>query len=364
LAIVSGALTELVKSYNWEQWGALTVDECVARMQEMIDAYYEGCAGGDCVLPEGGPIFRLGDGGHFEQLVDGEWVTPTGEYEIPPTEARTEPTADERKCLAAANAANALQLLYEDLSDSLGSALDAVEAAASLVATVVGGIGLVLGAITGGMIELAGVIFAGVYAGVEFITADLWDEDFNDKLICILLSCAEDDGGVVHFDFDCVYRQLRNQSVILDPTLTDLRLLGQISWILGWVGSEGLDAAGSADAIEEYECECDCLPELEIYPEGYGTLVETLPGHWVATSALVEGAHRLAVYTINHTDGCWRHFNSVITGTITYAEHRACGDCATVFGGGAPDGTNLCSEYYANEVPAEFTWEFDARCEG
>lgn len=361
-AIVSGALTELIQPYNWEQFGTLTVAECIERMQSMIDAYYEGCAG-DCLLPGGTPVFRLGEDGHIEQLVDGEWVTPTGEYTIPPTEERTEPTTEERKCAAAANAAYALSLLYEDLSDSLGEALDAVEAAAHLAAAVVGGIGLVLGVITGGMLQSAGFIFAGVYAAVEFITADLWDTEFNDKLTCILQACAEDDGGVIHFDFDCVYRQLRAQTEVIDPTLTDVRLLAQISAMLGFIGSEGLDAAGATTAVEEPECVCACLPELEIYPEGWGTLVELSPGHWLATSSLVEGAHRIAVFTLDHTGGCWKHLNSEFTGTPTYTEHRACGDCATVYSGYGGDGTNLCSEYMANETPAAFTWEFDARCE-
>jgi len=44
LAIVSGALTELTKTYNWEQAGSVTVDEAVAAMQAMLDAYYVGCA--------------------------------------------------------------------------------------------------------------------------------------------------------------------------------------------------------------------------------------------------------------------------------------------------------------------------------
>jgi len=255
LAIVSGALTELVKPYNWEQWGTLTIDECVDRMQEMIDAYYEGCVGGGCELPEGGPLFRLGPDGHLQELVDGEWVEPTGDYAIPPTEPRTEPTEAERECLAAANAVNALQMLYENLSDSIGSSLDAAAAAAELVTIVVGTIGLVLGAITGGLIASAGFVFAGVYDAVQFITADLWDSDFSDRLTCILQACASSDGDVVHFDFECVMSQLRSQTNVIDPTLTDIRLYAQIATMLGFLGAEGLDAAGATTAVETHDCD-------------------------------------------------------------------------------------------------------------
>jgi hypothetical protein len=40
LALVSGALTELTKSYNWEKFGALTVEETIAQMQTIVDNYY------------------------------------------------------------------------------------------------------------------------------------------------------------------------------------------------------------------------------------------------------------------------------------------------------------------------------------
>jgi len=254
LAIVSGALTELVKTYNWEQWGALTVDECVERMQAMIDLYYEGCTSGDCELPLGGPPFRIGEGGHIEQLVDGEWVTPEGDYTIPPTEPRGEGTPEDRLCMAAANAVNVLDLMYESLSDSLGSVLSAVDAAAALVASLVGGIGLVLGAITGGQIQMAGYIFASVYAAVEWLTEDLWDEEFKANLTCMFLACASEDDDVVHFDFDCIMRNLRGDTDLLDPTLSSVRLYAQISIMLGWIGSEGLDAAGATTAVETYDC--------------------------------------------------------------------------------------------------------------
>jgi hypothetical protein len=255
LALFGGALTELTKVWNWEDSGGLTVAETVAKMQEIIDGWYENACAADCTLPSDTPLFRLGADGHFQELIDGEWTTPSGDYEIPATEPRTEPTADERKCLAAANAVHALDLLYENLADSIASHLDAIDAAASLVAAVVGGIGLVLGAITGGMIETAGFIFASVYAAVEFITADLWDEEFNAKLVCILLSCASEDEDVVHFDFECVMNALRSQTELLDPTLSDLRLFAQLSIMLGWLGAEGLDAAGATTDVEEYDCD-------------------------------------------------------------------------------------------------------------
>jgi len=50
LALVSGALTELTLPYNWEKFGTLTVAETVAKMQEIIDNYYNAACGAPLVV--------------------------------------------------------------------------------------------------------------------------------------------------------------------------------------------------------------------------------------------------------------------------------------------------------------------------
>jgi len=368
LAIVSGAITELTLKWNWEQGGSVTVAEALSAMQAMVNSYYADECGDGCLLPGGTPPFRLGEGGHIEQLVGGEWVTPTGEYAIPPTEARSEPTPDDRICAAATNAAYALSLLYESLSDSFGEALDAVEAAAQLVAAVVGGIGLVLGVISGGMIEMAGFIFASVYAAVEFITADLWDTEFNEKLICILKNCASEDGGVVHFDFDCLYAQLRGQTELLDPTLSDLRLFGQLSVILGFLGVEGIDAAGATTAIEDYDCD-DCFCEITLMATAGGGIVENLGGnHWRVTST--HGVHD-SFGIIDISERCWGYCNFVVNyGAGDYANFRNCFTGSEVEGfpadcngdGGTGENSNDIIAMYIQGDAGEFQVEFDVFC--
>ena len=74
-------------------------------------------------------MLRLNANGQIEQLSNGAWVEPDGDYEIPPTPARTEPTAAERKCLAAANAANVLQQTYEQITDEIAEGLTVAELA-------------------------------------------------------------------------------------------------------------------------------------------------------------------------------------------------------------------------------------------
>jgi len=256
LAIVSGALTELVKAYNWEQLGAVTVDEAIAAMQLMIDGYYEGCEE-ECLLPDGDPIFRINpDTWEIEQLVDGSWVAPEGEFEIPPTEARTEPTSEERRCLAAANAVNALAIMYEQLADSFAANQELSVAAGAFASAIAGAIGAIFGIVVAPLIALYAAIFAVVYETVEYITDDLWDEDFTDKLECIFYECSLDVDEVVHFDIQCIINQI-GASTEIDYTFSEVRLLLQVAYLLQLSGSQMIDAAGTATAIEEAVCD-DC----------------------------------------------------------------------------------------------------------
>jgi len=280
LAIVSGALTELTKSYNWQQAGSVTVDEAVARMQVMVNAYYVGCVA--CTIPGGTPLFRLNpDTGAIEELSpNGEWEAPSGDYELPPTPTRSEGTSEERICAAAANAANVLQILYENLSDSFNSSLSYDAAVAAFVAAIAGAIGSVFGIVVTPLIVIFAILFGVVYATVEFVTADLWDDTFTQKLVCVLVSCAADDSDVVHFDLNCVLEALAHGTDYLDPTTSELRLFGQIYTILQFLGSQSLDAAGATTAITDADCS-DCEGEwcalfdfntFDMWTVNYGTL--------------------------------------------------------------------------------------------
>lgn len=262
LAIFSGALTELTKTWNWQQEG-ITVDEALAVVKAVIDGYYEGCTD-NCTLPGGGPIFRINPTTYLiEQLVDGEWVPPQGDYELPPTPAREEPTADERRCLAAANAVNALQILYEQLSDSYNEGQEESVALAAFVAAVIGVIGAVFGLVVAPLLVLYALIFAEVYATVEFITADLWDETFTDKLRCFFYECASDSDDVVHFDMPCIVGKIAEASEV-DWGFAEIRLLLQVGGIMNMLGSQAIDAAGATTAVEIADCD-DCDQPLRCH---------------------------------------------------------------------------------------------------
>lgn len=256
LAIVSGALTELTKTWNWEQFGSVTVDEAVERMQAMIEQYYADACG-DCLLPDGEKIIRLGENFEFQELSGGEWVEPTGDYELPPIPVREEPTAEERKCLAAANATEVFKQLYESLTDSYNLDLDP-----ALALTAWAGTWSTAALVALGFLSFsAGVILYGLwtilYQAMEFLTEDVWGEDFDSKMKCALLLAANDDAGVVTFDYQQFMDNLAFNTDLGDPSLGELRLYAQIHYMLSIVGSDGLNQAGATTSITEVDCgEC------------------------------------------------------------------------------------------------------------
>jgi len=49
---VSGALEVLAFAYNWEEHGAIGIDDTVSAVRSMIDTFYEGCESGEFNLSE------------------------------------------------------------------------------------------------------------------------------------------------------------------------------------------------------------------------------------------------------------------------------------------------------------------------
>jgi len=281
LALFGGALTELQKPYNWEDSGGLSVEETTDKMAEIIQNWYtEPCEG--CELPEGGEIIRIGADGMIEVLTDGEWVTPTeGDYYIPPPEAREEGTEPDQICLAAKNAVNVLEILYESLSDSWNNALDEAEAVTAFIVAANEALGFFIAPITAGIVVFLAPIFAGVYALLEFLIADLWDEAVSAQITCFLIECASNDAGVVTFDYECFLDKMRANINLFDLTEEQLRLYGQIAYMLLFIGgADGLNLAGGTTAITDDDCSfCDDCGELTCNFEG-----GACDGFYIATS--------------------------------------------------------------------------------
>lgn len=256
LAIFSGALTELTKAYNWERVGGITVAEAVAVCAAVIDGYYTDDCENSCSLPGGSPVFRIGLNGHVEQLVNGEWVEPQGIYTIPPVPGRSEPTPEERRCLAAENAANVLEQVYENLTDSFNEDRTLEEAVGALLIFIATKF-FWLAPIAAGLLILALAAMEIVYLLIEIFGADLWTAGFTDALVCILYDCATDDGEVVTFDYTCVQEGLADKLEHFDLDAAQLRLLVQLGFILNAIGgADALNHAGATTEVETGDCDC------------------------------------------------------------------------------------------------------------
>lgn len=252
-----GAARALGDPYNWYQAGDLTPEEASESFRVIVqDAPYNQRT---CPNPAGGKIFRVNASGKTQELGDaGDWQDPSGDATIPPVPAR-EGSDPDIKCLAAKNAANVLQLLYENLTDSFNSHLDEAEAATALTLTTVALLGSEFAPITFALVTFFSIVFSVLYGVLEFVAADLWDENFTKQLVCILLDCATASDGVVTFDWDCFQSELSAQTNVFDLTFEQLRLFGQIQYLLLVIGGvDALNTAGATAAITDDNCdECD-----------------------------------------------------------------------------------------------------------
>lgn len=298
---VLGATQLLAEHWNWYKAGTLEPDEaayewhCIVEQAplNLIDT---------CALPGGGPVERLNESGEVEELIDGAWQEPQGSYAIPPPEARTEPTPDERRCAAAANAANVIKLMYEEVTDAyqnnLSEALAIVQLATAVITLIAPPVGLTLSALA----NIALAVWASAYAAAEFVTSDFWDSDFDDNMKCALLRCAFEDSGVVTFNFQCVQQELLNQIEWIDPSLGSYALAGQVRWLLTQIGAQGLNLAGATTAITDADCsDCDdtwCW--LYLPASGLGS-------QWEAATPTCNGCAAQGVFdgtTWNATSSC------------------------------------------------------------
>jgi len=251
---ILGALEPLAYAYNFYESGDLSPDEAAEAFRLIIqDAPYNLKT---CANPAGGKIIRVAPNGHVQQLSDSNtWEDPTGDYEIPPVPARTDGSPPDQICLASKNAAHVLELLYENVTDSFNDDLDSTEAATALVLGIISLIGVEFAPITFALVTFFGIVFGVLYGLLEFIGADLWDENFTEALVCILQECATNDAGVVTFDYECFNNKLAAQVVINTLTVEQLRLFGQIQYLLLVIGGvDALNQAGATTAITDDDC--------------------------------------------------------------------------------------------------------------
>jgi len=366
LAFFGGALTELTKTYNWQEWGAVSVEDTVAKMQEIIDAWYAGeCE--ECELPEGGRIIRLNEDGMIEILEDGEWIVPTdGDYYIPPPEAREGGDETEQICLAAANAENVLHELYENLAESFATPLSEAAALLALAGFATTRIGFAFAPITAGIAAFVLGFFGMLYTAISYLTADLWTEDFTEQIKCFLSECAVNDAGVVTFDWQCFNDKLATLADDFSLSEVQIRLYLQVAFMLQFIGGAGgLNLAGGTTEIEDADCPCIC--EVALQALDYGTVTHLGGTRWRIESTWT-GSNYSAL--INAFGDCWCYSNiDYVSGSLTYSDYTVCIGGSPIVG--MP---NSCCEsetvgmqddlvnWFLQHLTVPFVIELDATC--
>jgi hypothetical protein len=253
LGLLMWAAQTLSEEWRYYEWGELTPGQAAAAWSDInVQAYLNVCP---ARLPDGSRVIRLNPStGHLEELADtGEWAEPTGDYAVPPTPAREGGTAEDQMCLAAANAAHVLEVLYESVTDSIAMGLESAEAYTALIAAFVAAVGWEFAPLAYALAAFFLAVFGVLYEVIKFIAADVWDSTFTNELVCALYGCASNDAGVVTFDWTCVQNKLAEGTNALN--LDQLRLFGQLSYLVEIIGAaDGLNQAGATTSVTDYDC--------------------------------------------------------------------------------------------------------------
>jgi len=251
----------------------------------MIDQYYAD----PCASAGGATMYRINIGftGLWQQSLDGgeTWTDPTGDAEPPePTEREDCMTDEECRCLAAANAANVLKLVYEEMIDAWNtdSSLDFGKA---VFVTILGLlVGVWLGVIAAAMVAAQWAVFGGVWTTLEFLTNDVWTDEFNERLTCILYRNSTSVSGVVTFNYDGFMAEM--QAGFLSVDVNQARLVLQLTYMMSFIGGDGLNVAGETTAIESFDCDvCEQQCDLSLGGHGQNSWIPDLP----PTSSCVDG---------------------------------------------------------------------------
>ena len=312
LHYVGGALSELTIAANWESFGTMTPQEAAEAFTEILASWQGDCGeSGTCEFPADPEfdidiiikIIRRGAGGHTEELVDGVWQEPTGDYEVPDVPARTEPLEVDRICLAAANAANVLAQLYEEVTDAIAVELAMASVIGAIYDFAISVIGAWAGPTAVAYASWGKTAFDAFIQSADALGSDVWTNAFTDELICFLYNEASDAAGVVSFDWPTLRSGITAKFAEAAAGLdTDKALLwGQVGYLFEILSAGGIDHAGTTTAIEAYDCtECNIGAWKLVYNFRTGAHGWNIP--WTAGGALSAGN---GIVGTNYTGTVW-----------------------------------------------------------
>lgn len=357
LAIVSGAITELTKTWNWEQFG-VSVEDTLAAVQVMVDAYYaqeNECVNPNCPCP---PIYRTGSLGQQQVSLDG--METWQDVALPPLPTPTPISGQSDQCLSARNAIEVVFQTYSVVIDEFNNGVTILVGLAALIST------LALMIFYPPAVAIVWTFFVELWAVLEFLTAGDWTSGFTEEITCIVYNHISIVDGVYQADFEAMMAEIGDH-------LEDNQIWAAAYYIILAAGEYSFQQALQTRSIQSWDCS-ECEPPLEfiIYSEddpswtgtpcahsGRGSLINTTGDTWQMTAT--QDVDTNWYVEIRRSDGAgFQGINgSVVSGatpTFVAANFQSLGGCNT--GGWATTfSTSVVTILWAAASP--FTIQFD-----
>jgi len=334
IALVRGALSELVKAYNFEQFGSYTPEQTALRFLDMYDEFvFQGCSNMGCCYDL--VLNRLTEEGALEISTDGgeTWVQNPNDPRVTGV-ALPPPVMDatHTKCDAATNGGQHFSDFIAAYSESLGAAASvaalALEIAALIAAMLFAPESIPL---------LLPLLIAAVAAAFD-LGQVAWDayftSDVHDDILCALACNIGDDGQFTPAQFEGFLADLNSwlpEGVAKGVFISHVRAIGVI-------GVNNLCSYGSSAEADCSSCACDgCdadnwVPWDDWYdPERFerGHDDELDVDYINAWSTPVTGSYALAITTNNPNRCCGIHIQT-ISGGAGNLRWDLCGEPLTV----------------------------------
>jgi len=295
---VSGALLDLTRAENWEDFGTMAAADVAELMNVALEAFLnsDGVGGGPCIRYRRSPTT-----GRFEQSDDGEtWEETTGDEAISEPGNRAEDTTEQRKCAAATNAAYVLYLLYVEALDLLEASVPLGDAYGEISNYVGELLEAAIGLVLTKFAPIVGWAWSLFYGILEVLQLNVWSADFNEALVCILKEKATDTDGVITFNFAEVRTEIGKTYF---NNVASMLLIGQVIYLLEIIGPQGLNLAGATTAVPG---DCDGCGEWCYYIDNLQQAGFTLArGYFNAAGDVFE----------NNPGGGWGYDASLVVDT-------------------------------------------------
>jgi len=300
IAIVDGAVSELVRSFNFEKSGTATPLEVSSRFMDMyIDFTESTCDMSGCCYDV--VQHRINSDGSMEINVNGDgWIPDPNDPRItapiyPPI------TMDEThtKCDAATNAATHIDDIIASVSEQLGGAGSILEVAAAIVVAI---FALFIAPET--LPALAPVILP-LIAGLLFVGQAAWDayftSDVHQLILCDLYCTIQDDGTFTQGGYDSFIGRLTSDLPSSPAKDMFISLVSRI----GLVGLNDYAAIGTSSGADcsDCLCGCDCIRFTIITGTLLGSGVDDDGNCFIIASSVPHGggSHETVTVVFNDT---------------------------------------------------------------